>query len=601
MKPEYETEVIEILTGEENVQKLPACVVTAAKNIVEDNIFDYEQELHYAARGSALEGQGISTVASMYRQLVTNSVAYMLLSRLDLNPDQYFMDDAFQDIVNFDTPAAQYAVGIATSDIAEVLLSEIARTILALEKKNRTFAKSENIAYNNATGERETERSLEYERDQIHDAGRLSAPESETARSAGSDVGALRVDAQEVSSGAPQNPVRDAADELQADGASGRNRAESTGDGRIPDGADGGTGGLDRGAQSERHDAMGSGNEQSQEQGTGNRGGGGHLHLDYYDREHEDKSLPNFGGDDTIREILGTTPYLKASKDEIRAFYEGNPDNADRTEYIKEIFNNDFTELILSDGRRVGYKMFQNVLQLWEGSYLSRTKQSFYDWGVIAQYFEAMRLLGELQDTIKPLPSMDGQLNILEMKAEEKTSAFSFSQEIIDTVLARGSGVSEGKFRIFEQFQKSLSAKENATFLKDEYGWGASYPAIVGAGIEEQHDGKGILISKGIGADKPHIRLTWKQVEKRIGELIRLDRYLSPIEKENYPQWLEKQEERRAEFAEERKNREILSSAPPENETEQVTESESQAEAQYAYHLGDTVYIVSCGKKSFIR
>ena len=591
MKPEYETEVIEILTGEENVQKLPACVVTAAKNIVEDNIFDYEQELHYAARGSALEGQGISTVASMYRQLVTNSVAYMLLSRLDLNPDQYFMDDAFQDIVNFDTPAAQYAVGIATSDIAEVLLSEIARTILALEKKNRTFAKSENIAYNNATGERETERSLEYERDQIHDAGRLSAPESETARSAGSDVGALRVDAQEVSSGAPQNPVRDAADELQADGASGRNRAESTGDGRIPDGADGGTGGLDRGAQSERHDAMGSGNEQSQEQGTGNRGGGGHLHLDYYDREHEDKSLPNFGGDDTIREILGTTPYLKASKDEIRAFYEGNPDNADRTEYIKEIFNNDFTELILSDGRRVGYKMFQNVLQLWEGSYLSRTKQSFYDWGVIAQYFEAMRLLGELQDTIKPLPSMDGQLNILEMKAEEKTSAFSFSQEIIDTVLARGSGVSEGKFRIFEQFQKSLSAKENATFLKDEYGWGASYPAIVGAGIEEQHDGKGILISKGIGADKPHIRLTWKQVEKRIGELIRLDRYLSPIEKENYPQWLEKQEERRAEFAEERKNREILSSAPPENETEQVTESESQAEAQYAYHLGDTVYI----------
>ena len=591
MKPEYETEVIEILTGEENVQKLPACVVTAAKNIVEDNIFDYEQELHYAARGSALEGQGISTVASMYRQLVTNSVAYMLLSRLDLNPDQYFMDDAFQDIVNFDTPAAQYAVGIATSDIAEVLLSEIARTILALEKKNRTFAKSENIAYNNATGERETERSLEYERDQIHDAGRLSAPESETARSAGSDVGALRVDAQEVSSGAPQNPVRDAADELQADGASGRNRAESTGDGRIPDGADGGTGGLDRGAQSERHDAMGSGNEQSQEQGTGNRGGGGHLHLDYYDREHEDKSLPNFGGDDTIREILGTTPYLKASKDEIRAFYEGNPDNADRTEYIKEIFNNDFTELILSDGRRVGYKMFQNVLQLWEGSYLSRTKQSFYDWGVIAQYFEAMRLLGELQDTIKPLPSMDGQLNILEMKAEEKTSAFSFSQEIIDTVLARGSGVSEGKFRIFEQFQKSLSAKENATFLKDEYGWGASYPAIVGADIEEQHDGKGILISKGIGADKPHIRLTWKQVEKRIGELIRLDRYLSPIEKENYPQWLEKQEERRAEFAEERKNREILSSAPPENETEQVTESESQAEAQYAYHLGDTVYI----------
>ena len=49
--------------------------------------------------------------------------------------------------------------------------------------------------------------------------------------------------------------------------------------------------------------------------------------------------------------------------------------------------------------------------------------------------------------------------------------------------------------------------------------------------------------------------------------MIRLDRYLNPKEKEIYPQWLEKQEERRAELAEEQRNREILSSAPPENNT----------------------------------
>lgn len=192
---------------------------------------------------------------------------------------------------------------------------------------------------------------------------------------------------------------------------------------------------------------------------------------------------------------------------------------------------------------------------------------------------------------MKPLPSVDGQLNFLDMQAEEKTSAFSFSQEIIDAVLTRGSGVSEGKFRIYEQFEKSLSTKENADFLKNEYGWGGAYPVIVGAGIDEQHDGKGILISKGIGDDKPHIRLNWTQVEKRIKELIRLDRYLNPKEKEIYPQWLEKQEERRAELAEEQRNREILSSAPPKQESAQAAESEPQQEAQYAYHLGDTVYI----------
>lgn len=140
--------------------------------------------------------------------------------------------------------------------------------------------------------------------------------------------------------------------------------------------------------------------------------------------------------------------------------------------------------------------------------------------------------------------------------------------------------------RIYEQFEKSLSAKENADFLKNEYGWGGSYPVIIGAGIDEQHDGKGITISKGIGSDKPHITLSWSQVEKRIGDLIRMDRYLNPKEKEQYPEWLEKQEERRAELAEQRKNREILSTAPPEPENK-----EDEPEAQYEYHLGDGVYI----------
>ncbi|MFQ7616692.1 N-6 DNA methylase [[Clostridium] scindens] len=333
---------------------------------------------------------------------------------------------------------------------------------------------------------------------------------------------------------------------------------------------------------------MGSIDEQHQELGTGNREESGNIRLEYYDRNHEDKSLPFFGGDDTIREILGTTPHLSASKEEIKDFYKRNTDNATRTEYIKGIFNNDYTQLTLSDGRLVGYKTFQNVLHLWEGEYENRTAQSFYDWGVIAQHFEAMRLLGELTDTMKPLPSMDGQLTLImgNQAEEQKTSAFTFSQEIIDAVLTRGSGVSEGKMRIYEQFEKSLSAKENADFLKNEYGWGGSYPVIKGAGIDEQHDGKGITISKGIGSDKPHITLSWSQVEKRIGDLIRMDRYLNPKEKEKYPEWLEKQDERRAELAEQRKNREILSTAPPEPENK-----EDEPEAKYEYHLGDSVYI----------
>ena len=593
MKPEYTDDVIESLEntfGElENRESLADAVLSAAKNAVEDNIPDYLGDLMYDADDSFLYGLSEDMITAMYKKAVTNSVAYMMMTRLGIDTEPFYEAEDFSVITNFNTPETLNALGIASSDIAEMGLGEISRTVLALERQNRIIADREKPDYNKA--ENKSERSFENERADIHNAGRLQSSRLDNAPAAGSDFGQVRSDETEISQRTPQNPVLQSSNELHPDTAFGRNRADSDEAGRNPDEADGGAGGLDREPESGGYDEVGAGNEQSEEQSAGDRESGGHLRLDYYDRNNEDKSLPFFGGDDTIREILGTTPHLKASKDEIRAFYEGNPDNAARIEYIKGIFNNDYTELILSDGRRVGYKTWQNVLQLWEGSYLSRTKQSFYDWGVIAQHFEAMRLLGELQDTMKPLPSVDGQLNFLDMQAEEKTSAFSFSQEIIDAVLTRGSGISEGKFRIYEQFEKSLSTKENADFLKDEYGWGGAYPVIVGAGIDEQHDGKGILISKGIGDDKPHIRLNWNQVEKRIAELIRLDRYLNPKEKEIYPQWLEKQEERRAELAEEQRNREILSSAPPEQETVQAAESEPQQEAQYAYHLGDTVYM----------
>ena len=593
MKPEYADDVIESLEstfGElENRESLADAVLSAAKNAVEDNIPDYLGDLMYAADDSFLYGLSEDMITAMYKKAVTNSVAYMMMTRLGIDTEPLFEAEDFTVITNFNTPETLNALGIASSDIAEMGLGEISRTVLALERQNRIIADREKPEYNKA--ENKSERSFENERADIHNARRLQSSRPDNARTAGSDFGQVRSDEAEISQRTSQNPVLQSSDELHPDTAFGGNRADSAPLGRNPDKADGGAGGLDRKPESGGYDEVGAGNEQSEEQSAGDRESGGHLRLDYYDRSNEDKSLPFFGGDDTIREILGTTPHLKASKEEIRAFYESNPDNAARTEYIKGIFNNDYTELILSDGRRVGYKTWQNVLQLWEGNYADRIAQGFYDWGVIAQYFEAMRLLGELQDTMKPLPSVDGQLNFLDMQAEEKTSAFSFSQEIIDAVLTRGSGVSEGKFRIYEQFEKSLSTKENADFLKNEYGWGGAYPVIVGAGIDEQHDGKGILISKGIGDDKPHIRLNWTQVEKRIKELIRLDRYLNPKEKEIYPQWLEKQEERRAELAEEQRNREILSSAPPKQESAQAAESEPQQEAQYAYHLGDTVYI----------
>ena len=599
MRQEYEADVIETLEstfGEiENKSSLAEAIMGAARNAAEDNIPDYLQDLYYATEGSSFEEVEEDIVAFIYKNVVTNSVAYMMMSRLGVDTDGYFELDDFRDVTNFNTQETLNALGFATSDIAEMGLTEISKTITALNRQNRIIVGQDRNEYNKV--ENNDERSLDNERTDLHDGGRLQPSEPETSTAAGSDVGQIRSDEERVSEGTSQSPLLQSPDEGRTDTALGGSGTESQQDGGNNPEPDGTERGSDRTDESGGYDEMGSSDELPSQLGTGNRESGSDIRLEYYDRTHEDKSLPFFGRDEVINEILRTTPHLSASLEEIKDYYERNPDNKDRTEYVKSIFNNDYTELTLEDGRTVGYKTFENVLHLWEGKYDSRTAQSYYDWAVIARHFEAMRLLGELSDSIKPLPSMDGQMTfILDGWAEEKkTSAFTFSQEIIDAVLANGSGFSEGKMRIYEQFEKSLSAKENADFLKNEYGWGGSYPVIIGAGIDESHDGKGITITKGIGKEKPHITLSWSQVEKRIGELIRMDRYLNPKEKEHYPQWLESQEERRAKIEETKRNREILSNAPPEQEVEPTEKEPEEAEqlqdVQYEYHLGDKVYI----------
>ena len=597
MKLEYESDVAETLEntfGEaDDNSTLESIIEGCVGNAVDDNIADYLADLQSLQEGSVAQSLLPDAARDIYTQLVKQSVAYMITVRLGLDTSRYSAE-SFMNIGYFNTPEMINAVGFATSDIAEMGLTEIARTINALEKQNRIIAAENHSDYNRNEN---NERSNDNGRNHLFDGGRLQSSEPENAGAAERESGQMGADEAVLSERPSQNPVLQSADQRNADAALGGGSTESDRDGGNARQADGAERGSDRGTESDRYDEVGSPDEQSEELGAGSGESGSNIRLEYYDRNNEDRSLPFFGNDETINEMLRTTPHLKASKEEIDAFYEGHTDNGERTEYIKSIFNNDYTHLTLDDGRLVGYKTYQNVLHLWEGEYDSRTAQSFYDWGVIAQHFQAMRLLGELTDEMKPLPSMDGQFTlILDSQAEErKTSAFTFSQEIIDEVLTRGSGVSEGKMRIYEQFEKSLSAKENADFLKNEYGWGGSYPVIIGAGIDESHDGKGITITKGIGKEKPHITLSWSQVEKRIGELIRMDRYLNPKEKEHYPQWLESQEERRAKIEETKRNREILSNAPPEQEVEpaekEPEEAEQPQDVQYEYHLGDKVYI----------
>lgn len=697
MQPEYTDDVIATLESSfgdlEDKDSLAKAIMSAANNAVEDNTPDYIRDLIASTNDTFLEGLGEDSVTAMYKDLVTNSVAYMLMTRLGIDTEMYFDDDDFRNVVNFNSDDTLNALGFATSAIAEMGLSEVSKTVLALNRQNRTFAENRQPEY---TNDRNNERSFEDGRTDLHNAGRLSASQSDASRTAEGRAGTVRSNEEEVSVSSAQNSLYQSADEGQADRTLGGNRTDSAGDGGTPAQTDGSSGGRDGEAESGRSDEVDTPDEQSPALSTGDRTSGtdlllnpeeqaqnfepvfstadtiqlignvvdfferyphlyselnlgtdrtqafvrlsytfnhaedterlldkmkaliipesasedfervykqveqrrsilavitsdkyvrGDTNFNIFDEDGELRKHPFFGVDEVVNEILATTPHLKASLDEIRGYFEGFSDIQKRTEYIRSIFNDDFTEIILADDTRVGYKTYENGLLIWKGRYPDREGQSFHRWDVVAGHFEAIRLLGMLHSVIKPLPSQDGQLQLITESAGRNNPAFSFSQELIDVALTRGSGVSEGKLRIYEQYQKSLSKSENISFLKKEYGIGGSSSAVPYTGVGEDHSGKGIELRLGYDEGSPRQMLTWNYVEKRIGELIKLDRYLNSKEKEYYPRWLERQEELRAERAAERKIREALFTPPSEKPEPKPVEFE------YRYTLGASVYI----------
>ena len=473
MRQEYEADVIETLEstfGEiENKSSLAEAIMGAARNAAEDNIPDYLQDLYYATEGSSFEEVEEDIVAFIYKNVVTNSVAYMMMSRLGVDTDGYFELDDFRDVTNFNTQETLNALGFATSDIAEMGLTEISKTITALNRQNRIIVGQDRNEYNKV--ENNDERSLDNERTDLHNGGRLQPSEPETSTAAGSDFGQIRSDEERFSEGTSQSPLLQSPDEGRTDTALGGSGTESQQDGGNNPEPDGTERGSDRTDESRGYDEMGLSDELPSQLGTGNRESGSDIRL----------------------------------------------------------------------------------------------------------------------EDIKPLPDMGGQLSFIQERAEEQTtSAFSIPKEIIDNYLASGSGFANGKYRIYEQYQKSLSLKENADFLKKEYGTGGGTYAGGVSDYNYDCDAKGVRIRKGYEENAPEIRMNWTEVAKEIGRLISDDRYLNKKEWWNYPEWLAEQEVKRARVAEQVENREVMSTVPAQKEPE---EQEMPQDVEYEYHLGDKVYI----------
>lgn len=184
---------------------------------------------------------------------------------------------------------------------------------------------------------------------------------------------------------------------------------------------------------------------------------------------------------------------------------------------------------------------------------------------------------------LNPFPTADDQISFIGRAEAETASAFSLSQADLDNELTRGSGFSEGKFRIFKFYQTIYTQQDALSFLKKEYGTGGhSQTFLDGQRGFVDHDGKGLSFRK-YGSDTPTV-FSWIKVHRRLSELIALDRYLSEKEKAYLPEWEQQQSEREAARQEEQVVREALREAA-------AAMDETRKDAEYHFSLGDEVQL----------
>ena len=433
MDERYEQAVMERLSdrfGDVESTDLASALMETAKNAVEDNLQDYFSQLKDCTKDSFLEELDDFNIEVIYRRLAENSVAFMLISRCGLDTNEFFDRDDFADIVNFNTPATINAIGVATSDIAEMALREISQSIrnvqMAEKDQNRTFEQRTQAQYDK--GRQQPERSEYNERNHLQQTGGLSYSRPNITDRARASAWQVRFDAQGLSGEAQASDLSQPADIGQAERASARGRADSTPEVGASDEAALSRAGRDRGTERESIDAVG--------------------------RTDEQYPQPS-GGSDTDRTDLQVSV---AKEDEVRV----------------------------------------------------------------------------------NLPTVDEQIEMIAKAEDEKASAFAISKEDIDSVLQKGSGVADGKYRIYRQFQKGVDRQKNIEFLKNEYGTGGGTHIFSdGFSGHSWYDSKGLAIDRNGTYTNHDLVLKWSQVEKRLRELIKDNRYLNPKEKDHYADYLE--------------------------------------------------------------
>ena len=555
MQPAFEPAVIETLEATfgnlAEKENLAEAVRSASHNAVADNITDYLQDLLDCREDSLLEELDGLNLEVFYRDALEVSVSYMLLTRLGLRADDYFSPDEFGHVYEFNTHMTINALGIATSDIAEMGLREISRTVMQAQRE-QLFAKDSKNRYDS-----NTERNIDAERsdehgDHLSRAERLSDSEPAASAGAGGPSGQVRGTAAAVPQAAPPRAVHQLENELPIDGTSGGDRADRAEDGSTGRGADGESRGRDGGIESDRSAALDGSDEQSPAQ----RGGAGtersDLQLNKTNESVTATEFPPFLDTHLIEANLLDDGGRKHKRQEIFEYFQSHKNLAERTEFLKNSYNDIWVEVV-TDGVRTGYHAEKDGLLMWEGSYLSRTSESVFSWSVITEMTENLIERGEykIKLGLQNAPVMAEQLALFDMGGDTPvyeipegevsgvpTSARTVSQEIIDQVLCTGGNEPNSAERIAIFYMRERPEQENEEFLRREFG------TENGRGIEYEgrkyavwfmEDGIHLAQGDSIRTGYSKTVVTWEQVSTRILELLEVGTYLSAAELEQAP------------------------------------------------------------------
>ena len=496
-----------------------------SKVLVEDNINDYNADLVMCKNDSFLEELSEDMCESVLRMALQNSVAYIIMARLNLDVDGYFDNESFEGVMSFNTPLTVSILGNATSSIAEMGLSEISKTVLSVI---RTFDKEQNTQY--TKGEKENERSVTNDSN-LHTNGQLS--NTELVASAEKDSSQqLWQGTQEVSQGNPSGNLSLSTDTGHSQQSLERDSGTSTADRRTNHNADGKSTGSDRETQTNEYDDLGRNDEQYQELGERNS-------FERTDLHNVTDELPPFVDEQAIGYMLSNPDDdLVQRKPAIIKAYQTTKKDNELINYTKTLYPRRFDEYDKFN-KHFGFTLADNGLLMYEGNYKTRTKESVFSWDIVISIIKELINDGKYLDTEKEEKtqldlfsfSYDNEPVYDEIPQTSLFTDFGISQQIIDEALCCGFNDKNSRVQIAMHFRRDRGVEYNARMLKFLYGTNGAGFVFNGEKVSFWYNENGISIAKGTSAKtSTATHLTWEQAAVRIRELLDVGRYMPQYE-----------------------------------------------------------------------